>query len=95
VKARTHLKELVLINGLKVDHPATSAFGGPGGKDLPDCESIAFDLACRGEWMATSVDIGEGEAGWPEMDFAGKSKLEQSEGWLGRLAEEFSGGGEY
>jgi len=47
-KARQQLRELQLLNGIKIDHPDTSSDGtGRGGKDLCDAEAIAIQLACE------------------------------------------------
>jgi hypothetical protein len=44
-RARNQLREVQLINNRKIDHPATSAYGGKGAKDLCDAEMIAWQLS--------------------------------------------------
>jgi hypothetical protein len=62
-RSRRQLKELQLINGMKIDHPEFSAGGGPGAKDLSDAQALAFELAANPAFAPSVIDLGNRDQG--------------------------------
>lgn len=57
-RARRQLRELQLLNGIRIDHPQYSSGGGVGGKDLTDAEALSFWLCCSPQFAPARIDTG-------------------------------------
>lgn len=73
LRARQQLRELILVNASKIDHPKVSGYGGPGAKDLTDAEAIAFALAVSWHAKGGFIDSGSDAEGRDYLDAAGKA----------------------